>query len=241
MLQAGHITNVTFKVNVMGTGAEPKVRLILGTIPELSFAASKGDGEAWGAEVLIPKFIESGSYDMRVEVILNNRLFTPLNKKIEITSDHESIPAVHVPYAEPILTQRDPPEAPSIFQSIVATEEVQILESAKMQTKIEAPKVILKVEAAETPKELSAPAKLSILESFAKKEPKRMYERIVTPLPKPNKVKIEPIKIRISEIDSVTSKIESHVVETTKTTRAQSKSSKSNQLVKLIKEELFYA
>jgi hypothetical protein len=83
MLSAGQTQTVKFKVNVMGTSAEPRVRLILGTSPELSFAASK-EQEHWVSSMQIPKHVEAGSYDMRVEVHLNNRLFTPINKKIEI-------------------------------------------------------------------------------------------------------------------------------------------------------------
>jgi hypothetical protein len=79
----GQTTNVKFKVNVMGTSADPKVRVILGTKPELSFPAEK-QGDDWAAELDIPNSVASGKYDLRVEVMVGNRHFTPLTKQVEL-------------------------------------------------------------------------------------------------------------------------------------------------------------
>ena len=81
----GQKNDVTFKVNVMGTSAEAKVRLMLGTSPELSFPATKV-GDDWKASILVPEGVKPGKYDMKVEVIVGNRHFQPLTKKVEITA-----------------------------------------------------------------------------------------------------------------------------------------------------------
>jgi len=84
MLQAGQSNHVTFKVNVMGTQLTPSVRVVIAATPDLSFPATFTE-EGWSADLNIPSNVMSGSYDLRVEVLLNNRMFTPLHKKVEIT------------------------------------------------------------------------------------------------------------------------------------------------------------
>lgn len=79
----GQTNDVTFKVNVMGTSVEPKVRLVFSTSPEISFPAEKV-GDEWKAAVTIPHTVMPGSYSMKVEVLLNNRYFAPLTKVIEL-------------------------------------------------------------------------------------------------------------------------------------------------------------
>lgn len=267
MLQAGHTTNVSFKVNVMGTSTDPKVRLILGTTPELSFAASKGEGDTWGAEVLVPKFIDAGSYDFRVEVVLNNRLFTPLNKKIEIASGVQPEvqmavqPEVEAP-AEPAVQTVPEPEVQMAVQpevevprssfstplmTVITAQDEKVQkptapEMPRVQAKM--PKIVPKVEAPaqESITTILPPApQLSLLKNVAEKPAKRVYERIKTAMPKPGSVKIEPIRIHISEIDSVTTKVASHVVEAVKAAKVPMKPLKSKSVVRLVKEDLFYA
>lgn len=83
MLHAGQSNRVTFKVNVMGTQLTPSVRVVIASTPDLSFPATYTE-EGWTADLNVPSNVASGSYDLRVEVLLNNRMFTPLHKKIEI-------------------------------------------------------------------------------------------------------------------------------------------------------------
>lgn len=99
MLQVGHTTNVSFNVNVQGTSTEPVVRLVLGTTPELTFTASRGANDEFGAEVTIPSFVDAGAYDLRVEVLLNNRVFTPVRKKVDVLSAKVGTPET------PVLTK----------------------------------------------------------------------------------------------------------------------------------------
>jgi len=83
-MKIGQTNDIKFKVNVMGTSTEPKVRIILGTRPELSFPATLVGGE-WTAAVDLPSSIEDGEYELRVEVMVGNRHFTPLSKKVLLT------------------------------------------------------------------------------------------------------------------------------------------------------------
>jgi len=85
MFTINHPHDVTFKVNVMGSNAEPAVRLVLGTSPELSFQADR-KGDAWSAPLRVPTGIEPGVYPLRVEVLLNNRYFVPVKKQVEVVS-----------------------------------------------------------------------------------------------------------------------------------------------------------
>jgi len=105
MLIIGHQHDITFRVNVMGTSAEPTVKLCLGTTPELSFPA-RHTGEVWTSSVVIPTGMEAGSYPLRVEVVVNNRHFVPLTKSVDIVlQDQPELPPVmpveELPHEEP--------------------------------------------------------------------------------------------------------------------------------------------
>jgi hypothetical protein len=90
MLQIGKTNEVKFKVNVNGTQSIPTVRVVLVTPnADLGFPAEKlsSGNEDWSAEVFIPEDLSEGEYDLRVEVIINNRLFTPVKRKVTIGID----------------------------------------------------------------------------------------------------------------------------------------------------------
>lgn len=231
MLTAGQSNNVSFKVNVMGTSSEPRVRVILGASPELSFVANR-DGEKWFSSMDIPGTLAPGSYDLRVEVVLNNRLFTPVNKKIEVKTGGISEPA---PAADPEVP------AATVVQVTPATEApTESVQNVVMPTVVaKMPKIEPKVKVESTP---AAPATLSLLSSIAKATPKKKFEAIRTPLPKPTGKPAEPIRVKISEIDAVTSKAVSHVVEACAEVKKAVKrvAKKSGPPVKLVKEQLFY-
>lgn len=109
MLQAGQSNHVTFKVNVMGTQLTPSVRVVIASTPDISFPATFTE-EGWSANLNIPSNVATGSYDLRVEVLLNNRMFTPLHKKIEITGV-ETAP-------NEIVSQPKTKELPSVSPSV---------------------------------------------------------------------------------------------------------------------------
>jgi hypothetical protein len=259
MLKAGQTHNVKFKVNVMGTSAEPRVRVILGTTPELSFHATK-NGDDWASNMEIPGHIAPGNYDMRVEVHLNNRLFTPINRKIDVQGIElaEPLKAASVPTEpeSPLPMDVKPAEIkPEINDDAVKTRD--LLHSIAM--KDQGTSVSLgaaKVKAPEMPKVVS-----KLPDVKPKAEPK-VEEPIVTPEPAtlsllskiskapaaPMKKRFEskkvasptPIRVKISEIDAVTTQEVAHIVEKCEPIKVARKKAKAGTPVKLVKEQLFY-
>lgn len=240
MLTAGKNHNIKFKVNVMGTSAEPRVRLILGTSPELSFHANK-DEDGWVSNMDVPAHIAPGDYDMRVEVHLNNRLFTPINKKINVKA--LDIPATPVPN----VTAAPVPEP--IMPTITALPVDMPPATASTQepkAPVEMPKVVAKMpeikpmkgdepDGPALKKPMTREAGLKLLADIAGKEPKRMFERIVTPLPKPSDVKAKTISVSIADVEAITSPVtEARITEVPRIKRVVATP------IKLIKEELFY-
>lgn len=92
MLTAGKSHPVTFKVNVLGTNAEPVVRVMLNTNPGLVFSAVQ-TGTGWLADLDIPAGIAPGTYSLSVEVAVNGRFFTPVTKSVDIAAaEQEPMP-----------------------------------------------------------------------------------------------------------------------------------------------------
>lgn len=260
MLHIGHTQSVSFKVNVMGTSSNPKVRLILGTNPEISFDAVKGAEENWGAEITIPKTVDPGSYDLRVEVILNNRLFTPLQKRIEISlkPDEAVLPvpddvlpgtmsnAVEQPIqADPVASFEVPTlpkvDAPSLLRSFEKpSEPKKQIVMPKVVAKM--PKIVPKPQTTDEPKvqehaELPIPPipPMSKLESVLKMKPHTRRKEPRTQVP------AEPIRVKISEINAITSKIASKIVETAPAQSVHRDTPARPSIpVKLIKEQAFF-
>ena len=250
MFQAGKSNNMTFKVNVMGTSSTPSVRVVLGTDPEMSYPASNTTDDKWMATMMIPSGIE-GTYSMRVEVVLNNRLFTPITKSVTIgraeaaapTPNETTSPSVSTPdkAAEPApvnmtrepIIPRDPIVVPEDAEgatvagdiashSHVMTSPIRRIIPATIAIKM--PTVI--------PKKTQG---LSMLKSFADKPAKKMYERIVTDMPKPGDVSVTSSKLSIATVDAITAPIKIKIAETVKAAKP-----KKSSTIKLIKEQLFY-
>lgn len=251
MLTVGQSHSVKFKVNVMGTSADPRVRVILGTSPELSFAASK-EGDDWSTNLQVPAHVEPGDYDMRVEVHLNNRLFTPINKKINVAPpvkldepvhDHESEQAQEIKFVAPSTTVAPPAVAPrtsipNLFAGIAADKSLDKKPAPPAPRFAQvAPKEPVYVPSVE---ELLPPAPgLSALERVAKAPAKRRFEAISSGMPsKP--IDAKPITVKISEIDAASSKKVSRTVEAKVSAPAKVVKPKATSNVKLIKENLFY-
>lgn len=250
MLYSGQTTKITFKVDVMGTSSEPKVLVLLQTTPALSFDASK-IGAEWVSEISIPDFVQAGSYNLKVEVLLNNKLFTPVNKVIEIQSsnvpdevqDPEAI-EVQDPEVQEIEVQINTP-----FESVEPETKVPkikmpgLLKSFEgVQTKAK-PKVINEILKAikdmpkvlhkEVSKEISKPKSLEALSSVVSKDVKPLK---AVKVPESKAVLSKPIKINMADVDSRTTsnvkKLKEHAPE--------SAHSPVKVPVKLIKEEVFY-
>jgi len=241
MLTVGQNHNVKFKVNVMGTSAEPRVRVILGTVPELSFIANK-EADDWVSNLVVPSHVEPGDYDMRVEVHLNNRLFTPINKKINVKG-------INLP--EPVAAAQDPIE-PGETPVLAKVEKVDLMKSiVGTGTKVtapEMPKVVAKLPKVELKVKSVDEAELAAAVLDAPAPPMSELQKIakapVSPMRKRFESKKVPtatsIRVSISEIDAVTTSKVSHVIEACKPVKVPRKASKGSTTVKLVKEQLFY-
>ena len=251
MLTVGQNHNVKFKVNVMGTSAEPRVRVILGTVPELSFVANK-EADDWVSNLSVPAHVVPGDYDMRVEVHLNNRLFTPINKKINVKG-------IELP--EPVAAAKDPigpGETPVLVKAPSAAPEVKpsgslmsdIAKDTGPRPKVKAPempKVVAKLSPVELKKTVDE-AELAAAVLDAPAPPMSELQKIAKAPVQPMRKRFEskkapsstPIRVSISEIDAVTTSKVSHVIEACKPVKVPRKASKGSTTVKLVKEQLFY-
>lgn len=110
MLKIGCPTDVWFDVDVHGTKAEPLVKFVV-VLPEheLSFKAQPENGR-WKAVVNLPPTCEPGQCDIRVEVIINGRLFAPLKRRVDVGVS--AVPSAEVVVSEPTVTLLTPPPAP---------------------------------------------------------------------------------------------------------------------------------
>jgi len=202
MLEIGKANEVKFKVGVNGTKAEPTVRLVIGNREhELGFAAEKllgGTDEDWYAEVKIPESMTAGEYDFRVEVIVNNRLFTPIKRTVEIGTREPMIAAEDQQPARP--TQRPKqtetwegeggalPKTPEKPQPL-PSRPIDPLKPTQKQTIASRPKSLMAEAASQDGTELYRPEK--------KVEPKVVKEQKV-PKAKPSPAK--PVRITLADI-----------------------------------------
>lgn len=252
MILAGTTTQVSFKVNVLGTSAEPRVRVILGTTPELSFNATQVD-DKWSVPLAVPATCAAGSYPLRVEVILNGRLFTPITKSIQIDSTAgasiETAPAqvVQAPVVAPTQTVAAPP-APAQPQTISLMSLVAAAKPDVQQT-IEMPKVVAKMPkpvvklpkiAAPAPAVVAKPIELPPapeLQSLKVEATKRRFAPIRTPMPTSESVENKPVVVKMSDIDVAAEKF---AVTPIQEVRIDQPSMSAKTPIKLVKEELFY-
>lgn len=256
MIIAGTSNPISFKVSVLGTSAEPRVRVILGTTPELSFPATQ-DGDKWRADLLVPVGIEAGSYSLRVEVVLNGRLFSPITKSIDIAAPlaptvttvvaQQPEPAQPIQPAQPTQPAPEPTiqlakpstPRPSLMTQVAA----EPIKSAA--TKIELKPVVAKMPkvVAKLPKVVvKPPAPIEVppqpeLSALKVEATKRRYAPIRTPLPMPTSESVEakPIVVTIADVDAMVkvdpTPLQPHHAEGTRVSKTP---------IALIKEELFY-
>jgi hypothetical protein len=93
MLSLNTTNKVTFNVNVFGTAATPTVRCIIGEAPGFSFPATKLEDGQYEVLIDLPKDLRLGTYPFKVEVLLNGRLFTPINHDVPITGPEAPVEA----------------------------------------------------------------------------------------------------------------------------------------------------
>lgn len=223
-LSIGKSNRVSFNINVMGSAQVPRVRVIICAQPELSFPAQEVDGK-WSVDLSVPSNVAAGSYDFRVEVLLNNRLFSPLSKRVELISQTTEIPAVNSnmiaakdwPPSTPAMVPAAEPEVQSVFKSIISTTESAIEE--KVKSKVEEP--------------------LGKLSSLAAKTPKKMYERMSSGMPKGDGAKVEPVKITIAQLEKSLPKVKKQVTVANDPLKQKMKLKESTP-IRLIKGTIIY-
>jgi hypothetical protein len=108
MLYANQLNHVTFRVNVAGSSTEPTARLIIGRVPELCFDAVKGDDGLFHVDMVPPGDL-AGEQPLRVEVLLNSRLFVPLKHTVSVLDvDAMLVQPVQLPVEPPVDLPLEP-------------------------------------------------------------------------------------------------------------------------------------
>lgn len=198
MLYIGETNRVKFDVNVMGTSIEPVVRVVLGTNPEMSFNAAKEHENSWMVNVVVPDTVALGDYDVRVEVLLNNRLFTPVKKKVTIGKKDlaADVPVKEMPKIETFTPKiSEPIKNVTPFVPKIAEPVQPVKESGILRTQADKkPTVIRRAAAADEMK--------AIIGSISKIVPAPAKEVKITPAPTTSKLAnickapIKPLKQR---------------------------------------------
>lgn len=184
----GQTNDVKFRVNVMGTGAEATARVVLGTDPQLVFPATKS-GDQWSASIKIPEAVEPGSYEMKVEVMVGNRHFTPLTKSVDLERPFiPTIEDVQTSSKEPAV---DPLRTSVLLRAVTAAgcadASVASIEPAPVEPSISKKQAELPKKQAEQPKkQAEQPKKITLPKDFFKFEPK----------------KVDPVKIELKPLIS---------------------------------------
>lgn len=115
MLSLSTSNKVTFNVNVSGTAATPSVRCLIGEHPAMSFPATKLLNDEWEVIIDLPAGMKPGAHPFKVEVLLNGRLFTPINYSIDVDVSADDAVNVAPVQAEPVQAepvQAEPAPAP---------------------------------------------------------------------------------------------------------------------------------
>jgi len=84
MLLLNSQNKITFDVNVQGTQNKPTVRCIIGDSPSFMYKAFNIDDSKYEVQMDLPKSMEPGEYPFKIEVLLNGKVLTPINKTITV-------------------------------------------------------------------------------------------------------------------------------------------------------------
>lgn len=146
MLTLNSANQVTFDVNIQGTASVPVVRCVLGESPSLMFPCTKNSDGKFSSVIDIPAGFSVGKYPFKIEVLLNGRLFTPINTSVDVTgADINVSPAINQPVdATPL-----PPVEPEIIYPV--DEDKEELAPAEVPEIVEVPEA-QESSVSETPK-----------------------------------------------------------------------------------------
>jgi len=164
---------VTFSVNVFGTAATPTVRCVIGDDPGLQFPAVKLNSGEYEATIQFPAYTQPGAHSFKIEVLLNGRLFTPIQTSITVNDDKSTVAPSHADQKMP---------APKLITRI----------DAEVRPKVKLPE--LSANSASVKKVKSTPSELDNLSKIAKMP--------AAPLPKRKTEvgEIKQVKINMAEI-----------------------------------------
>lgn len=187
MLLTSSTNRVTFSVNVFGTAATPTVRCVVGDSPAYSFSATKVADGKFESVLDLPKDLPAGDYPFRIEVLLNGRLFTPINHSVSVAFESEAKPAPVAPAPE----TPTPAEKPDVKRSLMKT----VSEPAPL------PRV---------PVQERNPAELGALEALVSAPIKKMTPRIepgsTAPKPAPAKINMASIAAEVAALEKAAPK-----------------------------------
>ncbi len=177
----GEPSLVSFKLDITGSSDAPKVRVVLCSVPELTFYATKVP-DGWQAEVTVPPTVSPGRYDLKIEVILNGRIFVPVTKQIEVMPAETEVKPAVAPLVDIGQESQVPSEEPSIEPPVIETTQ-QVPEKKQVTVPPDLFKNIFKTTAAEstTPKKIAALLSARIERQIAKteKKPEEAPKRVI--------------------------------------------------------------
>jgi len=156
MLTLNTSNRVTFTVNIQGTSSDPTVRCVIGESPALTFAAKELQNGKYESLMDLPSSLGEGSHPFKIEVLLNGRIFTPIQtsvnvvqKTIEVQKTAEPVPDVNKTSFEQIKN----------IDSVVENKQVSKNIKQKKLTRLE--KVVQQPVEKLKPHKTSASAKVS--------------------------------------------------------------------------------
>ena len=89
MLTLNTSNRVTFTVNIQGTSSDPTVRCVIGESPALTFAAKELQNGKYESLMDLPSSLGEGSHPFKIEVLLNGRIFTPIQTSVSVVKTTE--------------------------------------------------------------------------------------------------------------------------------------------------------
>lgn len=114
MLSLNQPNRVTFTVNVFGTAATPTVRVLLGETPALTFDAIKLAGNEYEALIDLPDTMKPGAHALKIEVLLNGRIFTPIQTSVTVEGEiAEPVAPIELPASMAEVPAPEPTPAPA--------------------------------------------------------------------------------------------------------------------------------
>lgn len=82
---------VTFTVNVQGTSSSPTVRCVIGQSPTLTFPAKELQNGKYESLLDLPQTLGEGSHPFKIEVLLNGRLFIPIQTSVNVIQENAKL------------------------------------------------------------------------------------------------------------------------------------------------------